>query len=250
MKESDGNGLSWPRIRRSVILGEVILTNEPRPSIAPFSLETGRRIIIQADTPRGHYTLKGEVVYVSNHHFRVSADTRAPNGVFSPNQEVRISLEGKTDILPIMTRFIRFTDDSSRVAILAIPEGTWKKNRRAFFRGTIEANVTIIRKSGSIDKGRAVDISGGGLLVETQVALMPREEFDIVIYFSESDQVCATVRVVRKTEADDHIRYGVKFLSIHRRDQDRICRMVIVQEFEKRRTEIKELNENAPFTAR
>jgi c-di-GMP-binding flagellar brake protein YcgR len=225
----------------------VELREETRTSIAPFNLEIGRRLIIKADTHRGPYSTKGEVLYVSNHHFRVSTDTRVPERALYPNQEIRISIEGKKDILPVVTRFIRFLDNNPRVMILALPDGTWKRNRRAFFRGKIEASVTIIRKDGTAVDGRAVNISGGGILVETQARLMPKEELNIIIDFSDKERMNATVRVVRREMVHDCAQYGVKFLQIRRRDQDRICRMVIVQEFENRRSEIRELNENSPF---
>ncbi len=187
------------------------------------------------------------MIYVSNHHFRTSVDNRVPKGALLPNQDIRITIDGKKDIVPVTTRFIRFSDENERVLILAIPEGTWKKNRRAFFRGKTDARVTLIRKDNTHSEGTAINISGGGLLIQTQATLTQNEEIGVVINFAENDQIVTKVRVVRIETSDSEIRYGVNFLQIRRRDQDRICRMVIVQEFEARRNEIRELNENVPF---
>ena len=217
-------------------------------SIPPvFDVEIGRRIVVNSDSTRGHFTVHGEVIYVSNHHFRVSVDTRVPKGALVAKQDVRISIEGKRDIVPVVTRFIRFLDESERVLVLGIPEGSWKKNRRAFFRGNIDAHVTIVREDNSRAKATAVNISGGGVLIQTTTTLKKNEEIGIIMDFDDADRIAARVRVVRIDTHDEEIRYGVKFLQIRRRDQDRICRMVIVQEFETRRNEIRELNENVPF---
>lgn len=191
--------------------------------------------------------IRGEIIYVSNHHFRVSVDSRVPKGALLPKQDVRISVEGKRDIVPIVTRFIRFLDESERVLVLSIPEGTWKKNRRAFFRGAIEARVTIVREDNTHAEATAVNISGGGILIQTKTTLNKNEEIGVIIDFPEEDQIVARVRVMRIDTHESGTQYGVKFLQIRRRDQDRICRMVIVQEFETRRNEIRELNEHVPF---
>lgn len=211
-----------------------------------FELHQGLRVMLQADTPRGHFTSNGEVTYVSNHHFRVSCDTRVPSNLLKPNHEIRMYIEGKTGTSPIVAKYIRPMDEGSHVLILSLPSGSIYRNRRAFFRGDVNAAVALKQKNGNIIHGEAKNISGGGLLISVEESLQKNEELEVDVLFSESEVISAKVRVMRIEKYEDHVDYGVKFLEIRRRDQDRICRMVIVREFEARRTEIKELNENTP----
>ena len=211
-----------------------------------FELQQGLRVNIQADTARGHFSVRGEVIYVSNHHFRVACDTRVPAKTLKPKQEVRIFIEGRSGISPITAGFIRFLEEGSHVLILSLPSGSLYRNRRAFFRGEIEIPVALKRKNGDIVHGTAKNISGGGLLVSLEKPLQKNEEIEADILLSETEVISAHARVVRVVENDEGTDHGFKFTDIRRRDQDRICRIVIVQEFENRRAEIRELNENAP----
>jgi c-di-GMP-binding flagellar brake protein YcgR len=206
-----------------------------------FALKQGLRVTIQTDNAKGHFSSRGEITSMSTHHFRVTCAIRVPPSAFKPNQTVRIFMEDIGDVFPISVRFIRFQEEGSNVLILSLPSGSMYRNRRAFFRGEIELKVTFKRKKGELIQGRAVNISGGGLLVSVEQSLRKHEELEALIYFSETEIVAAKVRVVRSEDLEEEIRYGVQFTEIARRDQDRICRMVIVQEFETRRAEMREL---------
>ena len=211
-----------------------------------FELQEGLRVSVQADTARGHFSTRGEVIYVSNHHFRVACDIRVPENALKPKQEMRLFIEGKGGGSPILSSFIRVQEEGSHVLILGLPSGSLHRNRRAFFRGELEVPVALKRKSGDIFHGTAKNISGGGLLVTLNQPLQKNEELEADILFSEQDVITAHVRAVRIVEHEDGTDHGFKFTDIRRRDQDRICRIVIVREFESRRAEIRELNENVP----
>jgi c-di-GMP-binding flagellar brake protein YcgR len=215
-----------------------------------LTLKIGLRVIIQAETRGGHLGVPGEITYIGNHHFRVACDTPFPVAALPASKAVKVAIEGNNGVMPMNTRLVRPADQSARTVILGIPERPWRHNRRAFFRGHVEARVTLSRQDGTVLTGRAVNLSGGGVLAELDpgatTPLAKLEELDIIMIFPDGDDITAKVRVVRVEMREDHLRYGIKFITIARRDQDRICRMVIVQEFEKRRAEIRELVERTP----
>ncbi len=208
-----------------------------------FALRQGLRVTVQTENARGRFSSRGEIIALSSHHFRVVCESRVPPSAFNPKQSVRVFLEDSGDVFPVSVKFIRLQEEGSNVLILSLPSGSLYRNRRAFFRGEVELNITFRRKKGELIQGRAINISGGGLLVIVEQSLRKHEELEATIHFSEKEVVTAKVRVVRSEEHEEEIRYGVQFTEIKRRDQDRICRMVIVREFENRRAEMKEIME-------
>ncbi len=210
-------------------------------SVLFIELEFGRKLIIQADTPKGPINMRGEVVYVGSHHFRVKCDTPFPTGYLDPDHEVRLVLASQPGMLPVTTNFIRIVDKKPRIVILSLPSGSWQRNRRAFFRGEVEVSVILIKNDGTRVHGKTMNLSGGGALIQVEEQLKVNEEIDMEISFSDQEKASARVKVIRIDHANDCDELGVKFIEISDRDQNHICKIVLVSEFENRRAEIREL---------
>ncbi|MCP4604988.1 MAG: PilZ domain-containing protein [Proteobacteria bacterium] len=211
------------------------------PNVLIIQLETGQKVLVQAETPVGPLSARGEVIYVGSHHFRVQCRTPLAQDDFRPGQELKVSLAEKSGMLPVTTHFIRILENNPRILILKLPSGKWQQNRRDFFRGTVEAKITIFRSNGTKISGKTINMSGGGALIETDVPLEMNEEIQIAVEFSGGESVGSRARVVRTSESQSGEETGIKFMDISNRDQNYICRLVLVDEFENRRAEIREL---------
>lgn len=207
-----------------------------------INLETGTRVFLQIDTDIGHFSSSGVVISMGSHAFRIRCDVPLPAEELETNQEVKLSLAKKKDMLPVGTRFLRVADDDPHTVVLQTPEGGWRRNRRSYFRAEIEMPVLIIRPDEPRIEGTTVNVSGGGALVASAAPLRARDEFQIIVKIPKQEPVGARGRVVwARYDEESGGLYGVKFIDINRRDQNRICRMVQVHEFEQRRSELKEL---------
>ncbi|MCP4679414.1 MAG: PilZ domain-containing protein [Deltaproteobacteria bacterium] len=207
-----------------------------------IQLETGLKVQVQTDTLIGSVSSRGEVIYVGSHHFRVRCRKVIYEEDLEPNQEMKITLANRKGMLPIVSRFIRVYDKDPRVLILKLPSGDWQQNRRAFYRGDMTTDVVVLRNNGTRAHGKTINLSGGGALVQIDSALKMGEEVQIVLKFATSDSIGTKARVVRVSELKDGEYYGVMFMDISTRDQNHICRLVLVDEFEARRAEIRELS--------
>lgn len=206
-------------------------------------LDTGNKILIQADTAFGHVTRTGEVVDVGNYAFRVKCDEPLTTDELEPGQRIRISLTDRQNILPVETQYVRVLDDNPHIVILRLPSSQWRKNRRTFFRGEIHVNAILIKSEGERLKGYTDNISGGGALLRLDVELSIGDELECILVIPKQEKIGVRVRVVWANHQMSPKAYGIKFINIKSRAQNRICRMVMVQEFEQRRATIRELNE-------
>ncbi len=206
-----------------------------------IQLETGQKVLVQAETSMGPVNSQGEVIYVGGHHFRIRCKSSNIQNNLVPDQDVRVSLSDKSGLLPVVTQFIRSLDKDPRILILKLPSGKWRQNRRAFFRGDLETNITIFRSDGTRVQGRTVNLSGGGALITIDTPLKLHEEIQIMVEFNKKESVGSRARVVRMSESKTSEEFGIKFVGISNRDQNYICRLVLVDEFENRRAEIREL---------
>lgn len=206
-----------------------------------LNLVEGMRILLIVDIPNVHYTSRGVVTSVSTHSFRVECETTAPTGTLQLGQEVRITPLDEVDVLPLVTRIVRVTPGALPLFVLQIPTSSWLTNRRAFFRATLALPVVLIRTDAPVAAGHTLNLSGGGLLLEADVFLEIREEFQIVIQFDEESIGCKARVMWARYEDGSPSLYGIMFTEIPRRDQNRLCRIVQLKEFEERRNEVKEL---------
>ncbi len=206
-----------------------------------IQLEAGLKVALQAETKLGVVNARGEVIYVGSHHFRVRCTRSLPEDDLEPNQEVRISLANRPGMLPVTTHFIRILDSDNRIAILRLPSGNWQQNRRAFFRGDVETKVVVLRGDGTRVEGMTHNLSGGGALIRVDAPLGMRESIQVILEFHGRESVGAKARVVRVVELGDLQLFGIQFTDISTREQNNICRMVLVGEFEARRAEMREL---------
>jgi c-di-GMP-binding flagellar brake protein YcgR len=172
----------------------------------------------------------------------VECEDPVPPDVLQLGHEVRMTLVDQPGVLPLVTRLVRVTPGPEALFVLQIPAGTWLTNRRAFFRAEFAVPVVLVRADAPVAAGHTLNVSGGGALLETEAFLEIREEFQLVLHFEQDSLGCkARVMWARYTEEEPSI-YGVMFVDIPRRDQNRLCRMVQCKEFEMRRNEIKELS--------
>ncbi|MDJ0765161.1 MAG: PilZ domain-containing protein [Myxococcota bacterium] len=206
-----------------------------------IALENGQNLQIQLDTQAGSMNTRGKVIYVGSHHFRVRCKSRLPVRRLEPNQDVKISLTERKGVLPITTRFVRVLEKDPRVVILRLPTGEWQRNRRAFFRGEMVRDITVLRRDGSRIHGKTINVSGGGALIHIGKPLNIREEVQIAILFDNKETVTVRARVIRLNESPEMDKFGIKFVDITNRDRNYICRLVLVGELEGRRAELREL---------
>ena len=206
-----------------------------------LELNVGRKVAVAADTSMGPVSTRGEVTYVGSHHFRVRCKPKIPENYLVVNQEIRVSVTEQSGVLPLTTQFVRILEKDPRIVILRLPDGAWQRNRRAFFRGEIELDVILIRKDGTRLEGKTVNLSGGGALLNTDVPLQLNEEIHVAIRLSDSEEIEAQAKVVRSNKTSEGDEFGIHFFRITNRNQNYICRIVLVDEFENRRAELRDL---------
>ncbi|MCU0664110.1 MAG: PilZ domain-containing protein [Myxococcota bacterium] len=205
------------------------------------NIAAGMNVLLLVDIPAFRYASRGSVTSVSAHSFRVECEQPIPPDTCQPGQEARMTLVDEPDVLPLMTRIVRVTPGASPLFVLQIPTGAWQTNRRAFFRAELALPAVVVRADAPVVAARTLNLSGGGAALETEAFLEIREEFQLVVHIEEERVGCkAKVMWARYSEGEPSL-YGVMFLDLSRRDQNRLCRRVQLKEFEERRSEIKEL---------
>ncbi len=207
-------------------------------------LRIGRRLLIHADTSMGTVRTVGKVIQIGDYSFRMKCDTPLPTDYLEPGQSVTVSLIGNTQVLPVSTGFIRMLDDEPDVMVIKLPSSEWRENRRAFFRGEVSLPITIVRGDGSRLEGVTGDISGGGSMIIMTSKLENGDEVSFITDIPDAGVVRLRARIVWANfdEQAGKGHYGLEFIEINRRDQNTICRFVMVKEFERRRQVMSEIN--------
>ena len=138
-------------------------------------------------------------------------------------------------------------DDKLDVMVFKLPEDEWQSNRREFFRGEVSLPLVILREDGTAIQCETGNVSGGGALVVSQTRFDVGEEFHFAVEIPHQGTFGSKARVVWSRWDDEapNCQFGIKFIDIDRRDQNQICRYVLVKEFETRRSELKEINERS-----
>lgn len=212
----------------------------------------GRKLLISATTPNGHIQLNASVTSLGGRHFKVRAEHPIPTTLFIPQQQLKIRLlGGSRSTLPLQCRFLRVDEKKPREMVLSIPDGEWITNRRAFVRATMKIPVRITRFSGQVFTGHTIDISGGGALLHLDDKLANSERITIVLGPLESSnnetleleaKVARFVEITpnRKRPKEVFSATAIRFTKAPTRAQNKICKLVIVSQFEQRRAELRE----------
>jgi len=214
--------------------------------VSDARIETGGELFVQVQTADGRTRARGRIISVAKYHFRVKCESSFREDEIEPGQEVEIRRSDGSRVLPLSTRFIRFGESGTKEMVLSLPECRWRRNRRSFVRAPISMKVTLIRKDRPRIVGQTINISGSGALIETDIKLLIGEELRIAfeIAMDRVYSVGAGARVKWESKGRDGLfKYGIQFLQIVGRDQNRICRMVLLAEFESRRVELREFSE-------
>jgi c-di-GMP-binding flagellar brake protein YcgR len=215
-------------------------------------LTLGRSLIITATTHQGHVQLNAKITSLGGLHFKIETERPVSRDLLVPQQPLKIRLLGENQsTLPITCRFLRMGAKRSTEMILSFPEGEWVTNRRAFVRAQIKMPVTITRHSGQRIEGTTIDISGGGALCRLNSDLNPGElvflklgpipDTDEVLEFDSKMVRTVPMNVNRHNNSEPFTAYAFKFIKVSTRAQNRVCKLVIVEQFEQRRAELREV---------
>lgn len=220
-------------------------------NILEEQLVVGRSLLLSTTTPSGHIQLSAEITSLGGHHFKVRADTSIPQTLFAPQQQLKIRLMGDgQSTLPLSCRFLRVDPKKPKEIVLSFPEGEWITNRRAFVRAAIQMPVSIIRNSGQQISGETIDVSGGGVLTKLNADLNqgemitlhlgPIPDSEDILQFDAKVARLVQLNVNRRNDSPSFTAYALKFVKAPTRAQNRICKLVIVNQFEQRRAELRE----------
>jgi hypothetical protein len=208
-------------------------------------LEPGRVVCISADADDGRMRRRGEVVFVGDHHFRMRCDPPLAKGDLKAGQKVEVRLSDDLDTLPLSTKFLRRSDEDPAEIVLILPTEKWCRNHRAYIRTATSLPVSVFRRNGSMIRGAVENISGGGVLIVLDAAdeLSTGEEIWLSMVLPVREAPLSVQSRVRwSVRRGERVRHGLEFLDIAENDRNTVCRMVLVQEFESRRTAMRELN--------
>ncbi|MBN2344228.1 MAG: PilZ domain-containing protein [Deltaproteobacteria bacterium] len=221
-------------------------------NILEEQLAIGRELLISSAAPGDHLQVNASITSLGGHHFKVKAAVPVPPQLFTPQQPLKIRLKGGSrSTLPLNCRFLRIDPKKPREMVLTIPEGEWITNRRAFVRAEIKMPILVLRHSGQKLTGETIDISGGGTLVKLPSPLPPGEAVEITLGPSEEtagEALTFEAKVARLVEIRGNRKNGgepftataFKFIQAPTRAQNKVCKMVIVNQFEQRRQELRE----------
>lgn len=221
-------------------------------NILEEQLSIGRELLISTTSLGGHVQLNATISSLGGHHFKVRTQTPVSPQTFSPQQAIKVRLLGGShSTLPLNCRFLRVDPKKATELVLSIPEGEWITNRRAFVRASINIPVAVLRHSGQKLKGKTLDISGGGTLIRLPEKLNPGEMVEITLGPAEEtaqEVLIFSAKVARLVEFGGNRRngsepftaYALKFIKAPTRAQNKVCKMVIVNQFEQRRAELRE----------
>ena len=215
-------------------------------------LKIGRALLISSSTPDGHIQLNAEITSIGGHHFKVRSQKPIPRNILVPQQPLKIRLLGDSkSTLPMNCRFLRVDAKRPRELVLSFPEGEWVTNRRAFVRAQIKLPVTIIRHSGQRIEGETIDISGGGVLTRLKgkisagemvfLHLGPLADTDEILEFDAKMVRTVQMNANARNNTESFVAFAFKYVKAPTRAQNKVCKMVIVEQFEERRQELREL---------
>ncbi|MBN2718687.1 MAG: PilZ domain-containing protein [Deltaproteobacteria bacterium] len=214
-------------------------------------LVIGRSLLISSTTQTGHVQFNAEISSIGGHHFKVRAARPVPRNLLIPQQPLKIRLLGDSkSTLPLTCRFLRVDDKRPQELILSFPEGEWITNRRAFVRAQITLPVTVVRHSGQRIEGETIDVSGGGCLTRLKdnlstgemvfLKLGPLPDTEETLEFDAKMVRTVEMNVNRRNGSEMYIAFAFKFVKAPTRAQNKVCKMVIVEQFEQRRAELRE----------
>ena len=227
------------------------ITAMAETKILDEQLTIGRSLLISSTSSEGHVQLNAEITNIGGHHFKVRTAKPVPRNLLVPQQPLKIRLIGDNrSTLPLNCRFLRVDAKRPNELVLSFPEGDWITNRRAFVRAQITLPLTIVRHSGQRIKGVTIDISGGGCLARLNekistgemvfLKLGPLPESDEILEFDAKMVRTVEMNKNRRNDTESFIAFAFKYMKAPTRAQNKVCKMVIVEQFEQRRAELRE----------
>lgn len=120
---------------------------------------------------------------------------------------------------------------------LAAPERIERVQRRHWVRLDVTLPVRLTRQGEDRAEvaARACDVSGGGVRLRCGERLRAGERVGLVITFPGGWEVRATGLVVRAGDGGDGCEYGIQFIEIDPRAQDRITGFILAEQARRRR---------------
>ena len=118
---------------------------------------------------------------------------------------------------------------------LEAPREVQRVQRRRWVRLSINLPVRLTRpQDGTVIEGRTTDVSGGGIRVRSSQPLQPGESLRIQLSFPDGWTLLAEGRVVRAHGNGDE-GYGIAFVDLDWRLQDRIAGFILAEQARRRR---------------
>ncbi len=114
----------------------------------------------------------------------------------------------------------KITENHLKLLVISFPDEIFRIEKREFFRVEVNVPSVLLYEEQEI-KCLIVDISGGGVLIRTDVELKTGGIVKIFIATVESN---LEIRIVRRIKTDDARRfeYGAKFVHIKEKLRDKI----------------------------
>ncbi|MBN2802330.1 MAG: PilZ domain-containing protein, partial [Deltaproteobacteria bacterium] len=206
-------------------------------------IDTGLNLRIKIESPQGTIRTTGKVIELGSRSFRIKCDRIFHKSEFETGQDVILHPKDNKGLLPLKSKFIRLAGVNSPIIVLGLPDGEWLRNRRSFVRAKVELNITVIRDNGTKRSGTTSNVSGSGALIETEKVLNVNEKITIIFEMPDDVQEVSTEAIVRREikNSSGAFKYGIEFTDILNKDQDNICRLVLLKELESRRVAHKPL---------
>ena len=114
-------------------------------------------------------------------------------------------------------------DRAKLVKLFHTTQGAMQENRRRFARAPLHTQVACNAGSRAL-KGLSVNIGDGGILFDAGYTLVVGVEVDLAFSLPNEKTLIQTHGIV--VRVDEKGRAGVRFISLHGEDQDRIRRLV------------------------
>jgi len=198
----------------------------------------GLRLQVRIQSDAGVILTQGSVTTIGRNHFKVLCDRKFDEHYFNPDQESEVRPAEDLRTLPLATRLVRFSRNNPSELVVKLPSGDWKQNNRSFVRVPAKLKAVIIRSDDTVETGTTVNISGSGALIETTSDIPIGNKFRLVLELPDGESPPIEAEAISRRLAmktPEKFQVGVEFLQIAQRDQDRVCRLVLVIEFERRR---------------
>ena len=203
-------------------------THEKAACALNDSLALGTTLLLLSMEVKPENRTGGQVIKIFKNEFWVKMSPA--EWPFQEGDETRLQYFGEGILYAGEVTILKVPPDSPYAAI-SVPSEVTALQRRGILRTPVEIPLSFSTPSGELAKSTTRDISVGGLRFESAVPFEVRDEIEVKLNLTATEEVSTSVQVITSSQIEQEgqtlISVGTQFVELQLDDQIKILQFLI-----------------------